>query len=111
MKTERVNKTSMTPSAWQVLTLVCYLSLVSCEQKADQQELKTSIEEAGAKWTQALERGDLDAVAAMYTDDAYILPPNMPAMQGREGVKKYFSGALNAGIKSIRLVTEDVEGD
>lgn len=98
-------------SAWQVLTLVCAFSLISCDHTTDQKALKASIEEAGVKWMQALERGDVDAVAAMYTDDSYILPPNMPAMQGREGVKTYFSGALNAGIKSIRLVTEEVEGD
>lgn len=111
MKTLNVDNNVVTAPGLQVLTWLCAISLFSCQQRTDQTALKASIEEIGTNWMRALEQGDVDAVAAMYTDDAYILPPNMTALQGRDGVKTYFSNALNAGIRSIRLVTEEVEGD
>ena len=47
----------------------------------------------------------------MYAEDGYIMPANSPAIQGREGIKGFFAAAMNAGIKDVRLVTEDVDGD
>lgn len=105
------NKTPIAMPALLMLTIICTLSLLSCEQATDKQALKTSIEEANAKWMEAVAQSNADAVAAMYTDDAYILPQNMPAIQGRAGIKEFFSGAMASGIRKVRLVTEEVDGN
>lgn len=87
------------------------LLLSACKQQMDKNELKASIEKANQAWMEAVKKQDASGVAGLYTEDAFILPPNAPAMQGREGIKGFFSAAMNAGIKDIRLVTEQVDGD
>src|SRR5687768_17563483 len=110
MNTNGPDKTVTRMSAW---TMICALSLLSlsCEQKNDQQELKAAIEEANAKWMEAIRQQNADALATMYTDDSYVLAPNMPAIQGPEGAKTFFRGAMQSGVKGIRLLTEEVEGN
>lgn len=87
------------------------LALTSCEKQVDKEELKASIEDANEQWMQAVKNQDAAAVSGMYAEDGFIMPANSPAIQGREGIKSFFSAAMNAGIREVRLVTEDVEGD
>ena len=111
MKTNVLNKITTPTPVLPLLTFVCILSLLSCDQRSDQQALRASIEEANAMWMDAVAQRNADAVAGLYTDDALLLPPNMPAIQGKEGVKKFITGALDSGIKKVRLVTEEVDGN
>lgn len=103
---------TITPST--VITCAIFattLLLSACEQQMDKNELKASIEKANQAWMEAVKKQDASGVAGLYTEDAFILPPNVPAMQGREGIEGFFSAAMNAGIKDVRLVTEQVDGD
>ena len=111
MKAKTFRPTIIPAPALQLLTFICALNLFACEQGTDQKTLKGSIEEANAMWMDAIAQKNVDAVAALYTDDALLLPPNMGAIQGKEGVRNFFSGAMESGIKKIRLVTEEVDGE
>ena len=57
-------------------------------------------------WTEAFNAGDLDALMAMYTEDARLLPPNAGMVQGRDAVREGFSELIASGIK---LELETVE--
>ena len=35
---------------------------------------------------------DFDALAAMYATDAVLMPPNHPAVQGRDAIKQFLGG-------------------
>jgi ketosteroid isomerase-like protein len=48
-------------------------------------------------------------VAACYTSDAQLLPPNAPALTGTESITAFWQGAMSMGIKDAKLETQQVE--
>ena len=41
-------------------------------------------------WEKAYNAGDADAIAALLTDDALVMPPNSPAVEGRSAIKAFY---------------------
>lgn len=98
-------------AATMAALFITMLMLSACEQKLDKNTLKAEIVEANQSWMEAVKKKDADALAALYAEDALVLPPNVPAIKGRAGAKSFFGNAMGAGIREIRLVTEEVDGD
>lgn len=42
-------------------------------------------------WGKAYNGGDAKAVAALYADDAQLLPPDAPGIRGRAAILEYFT--------------------
>jgi uncharacterized protein (TIGR02246 family) len=53
---------------------------------------------ANAKDTRAL-------VAAFYAREAALLPPNHPIVEGRDNIRGFFQGLVDAGLSGIKLET------
>ena len=53
--------------------------------------------------------GDAAGVAALYTEDAQLLPPNADFVTGRAAVEAFWQGLMDRGIKSMRLITGELE--
>ena len=65
--------------------------------------------EANAKaFTEAFNKGDTAAVAAIYATDAKLLPPNGAMIEGRQGIQTFWAGAASAGLKLVSLTAIDV---
>jgi ketosteroid isomerase-like protein len=60
----------------------------------------TKIAEAFIK---AFNAKDAKAVAAFYTEDAVLMPPNVPLVKGRAAIHTYFEGLFKQGITDLRL--------
>ena len=58
--------------------------------------------EAGVK------AGNVDQVISIYADDAVLMPPNMPAMQGRDAVKQFWTGMFALGKAEIDIMIDDI---
>jgi len=52
------------------------------------------IRSAAQRYTSAFNSGDVNGVAAFYTDDAVLTPPNMPATKGMAAIHDAISGFL-----------------
>ncbi len=52
-------------------------------------------------------------VDGFYAENARLLPPNQPAIQGTHAIKEFYTTILNAGVSEIALNTThfDVSGD
>ena len=48
-----------------------------------------------AEWSKAAAAKDLEKTASYYTDDALILPPNMPAIQGKQQARAMWQGMFS----------------
>ena len=70
---------------------------------------KAAIEAANAKFSADYAKGDAAAVAAHYTATGQAFPPNGEIARGREAIQKVWRGAMDAGVKSVKLVTLEVE--
>jgi uncharacterized protein (TIGR02246 family) len=55
-------------------------------------------------------RGDAAGLAALYTENGQILPPNSDFVTGRQAIQAFWQGAMDMGIKSVKLETVEVEG-
>ena len=51
------------------------------------EEVTAAIEAASAAFAEAFNAGDAEAVAAMYTEDALVLPPGKEAIEGRTAIQ------------------------
>lgn len=70
----------------------------------------TGIEAARDAWEEAFARGEGEAAAeALFTEDAKLLPPDSPLLEGREEIASYWQGAFDAGVTDLRLATVAVE--
>lgn len=88
------------------------LALLSCAkpEEWDGAAVRKAIEEGSAKWTEAYNRGDAAGMAALYTEDAKAMPPNGEMVNGRQGIQDLLNGAMQMGVKDVKLNTVDVGG-
>ena len=61
------------------------------------------------QFEEAIARGDAAACAAVYTEDAEILPPDSPAMTGKQAAQGLWQSIIDMGVKGISLQTLELE--
>ncbi len=61
------------------------------------------------QFEEAIARGDAAGCAAVYTEDAKILPPDSPELTGRQAGQEVWQGIINLGVKSVSLQTLELE--
>lgn len=72
--------------------------------------VRQAIAEGNAKFGEAVRKGDGAEIAALYTDDATLLPPDSDMIKGRGGIEAFWKGGLQMGIKEAVLTSVDVSG-
>lgn len=72
--------------------------------------LRKTIEAQTAKWAAAYNSQDAAGVAALYTEDAIVLPPNHEMVQGREAIEELMNSDFQMGAQDIVLTTIEVMG-
>jgi uncharacterized protein (TIGR02246 family) len=56
----------------------------------------------------ALNAADATAAAALYTEDAVLIPPGQPVVRGRQAIEEYWRGALEqGGVRDVSVETMD----
>ena len=73
--------------------------------------LKQEIQSAQNLMAEAFAAGDAVRAAALYTEDARLMPAGVPTCDGRAAIGAFFGGAIEHGIVSARFTTQEVEGD
>ena len=95
---------------WFLLSVMLLIIGCSSPQKVDNTAAaRTAINAANEQWTAAFARGDAAGVAANYTEDAQILPPNSEIVRGRTAIQSVFQGFMDTGLK-VKLEAGEVEG-
>ena len=65
--------------------------------------LAEALAEMRASFIAAISRADMEALAALYTADATLLPPAAAPIRGREAIRRFWQAGLDAGIVAIRF--------
>lgn len=78
----------------------------------DPMELRSAIESAAADFEAAAAAGDAAAIAALYTQDATLLPDGAEIIRGRGGIQDYWAALLSELPEdaTVDLETVDVDG-
>ena len=84
------------------------LTIGSCTKKvdteADIEAIKSLLEEFDA----ALNAGDLDGLMSCFTEDAVRMPPNMPALVGKEAIRDMFQSRFEQYTTEVHNTAEEV---
>ena len=73
-------------------------------------EVRRVIDEANRKFGAAVASKDYAGMAAAYTEDAKVLPPDAPIVSGRKAIEEFWRMAANAlGLTDATLKTIDLE--
>ena len=73
------------------------------------EEIRSAIASGNANFMASFQRGDAAGVAACYTSDAQLLPPNSAPMSGTDNIAAFWQGAMSMGITDAKLETQHVE--
>lgn len=88
-------------------TLVLFALAAAAAGRAD---VRAEIEAANRAFEAAAAKGDVKALAALYTTSGQALPAGSEVVSGTEAIGKLWQGVLDSGVKGIRLKTIEVEG-
>ena len=88
---------------WRIVMIIGLLSLGSPALAQN----KATIEKLNDVWTAAFNKGDAAAVAALYTEDAYVLPPGSAMVKGRAAIEGFWRQAAQQ-MGDAKLTTVDV---
>jgi ketosteroid isomerase-like protein len=100
-----------------VLGLLVATTILDCKENIAEtvEPIKpATVEELGQmnrNFAKALVAKDANAAANLYTENASLLPPNEPIVTGRENIKNYWQGAIDAGLIAASVKTIDAGSD
>jgi uncharacterized protein (TIGR02246 family) len=72
-------------------------------------ELREAIAAAKEAFLAALNRGDAAALAALYTENGQVLPPNSDFVTGKEAIQGFWQAGIDRGFKTATLEAVEVE--
>jgi len=75
-----------------------------------QKKVRAAIEAANQGFMDAVRRGDLPGLVALYTEDGQVLPPNAEIMSGHEAIQAFWASIAAMGVKGVVLETLEAEG-
>jgi uncharacterized protein (TIGR02246 family) len=83
----------------------CIVTLAAAPALA---QTKAMIQGLDDKWAEAFNKGDAAGVAAMYTADAYVLPPGADMVKGRTAIEALWRANMQQ-IGDIKCTALDVK--
>ena len=73
-------------------------------------DVTDEISEHNKAFMESFNNGDMAALAQRYTEDAKLFPANAEIVEGRENIEKFWSGAIETGIRKLKLEATLAEG-
>jgi uncharacterized protein (TIGR02246 family) len=73
------------------------------------ENIRDELQRANDGWNSAFNSGNADAVAALYTPDAVVLPSNHAVVKGTSAIKDFWNGLISAGVKDHRIEMIDAQ--
>jgi uncharacterized protein (TIGR02246 family) len=88
----------------RILLLATALMLYA---SAGMAQTKATIDKLNEAWVAAFNKGDAAAIAAMYTDDATVLPQGAAMAKGATGIKDLWAGVMK-DISDPKITTVEL---
>jgi uncharacterized protein (TIGR02246 family) len=67
---------------------------------------RAAIEAKGPAWAMAFNNRQVDAIAALYVEDAVAMPPDMPAVSGRDNIRATFEAMMSQSPQGTTVAFE-----
>jgi uncharacterized protein (TIGR02246 family) len=102
--------TSWRGTGWTVTLAAAWVTACGRPSPSPVAGSRQAIEAAVERYVAASNRGDADALAALYADDAMLLPPDHEPIRGRQAIGEFWRQGTDEGLQVTTLKVE-VEGD
>lgn len=89
---------------------LCFLLLSCSAPNDDSSQISEGISKTNEAFMSALANGDAEGVAAQYTDDAQLLPPNADLVIGKQEIQKVMQGFIDSGVTGLNLESTEING-
>ncbi len=93
------------PLVLMIFTLGLFLTNCTSPTAAEPTDVSAEIQALNNEFRAAFKSGDAAAVAARYTEDGKLYPPNSDMMSGQAAIEAYWQGAMDAGLTDAELTT------
>lgn len=87
-----------------VLASVFLVTLAAC----DQPPARVFSETAVLEWESARDARDADALAEAYTEDAQVLPPGAPLIEGRAAIRTFYRNEFESGTEAADFDAREI---
>ena len=71
---------------------------------------QAGIRSADSAFMAAANAGDADQIAEVYAEDGSLLAPNLPPQKGRDAVRAFWGGFLDAYTVRFEIASDTIEG-
>ncbi len=88
---------------------VALTALSACAAMEEGPDPAAGIATSSTAFEATFNSGDAAGLAALYTADAALLPPDMAQIDGREGIQALWQSFMDAGISDIDVTTVELE--
>tara|TARA_B100000945_G_C20039145_1_gene438237 strand:- start:104 stop:574 length:471 start_codon:yes stop_codon:yes gene_type:complete len=98
----------------KMLMLLVAVTVVGCSVTQGEDatdidgDVAAAIADINRQFMDCVSQGDADLCASLFTDDALYGAPNLPFAQGRAAIRDAWEKEIEAGMKSLRLMTDEV---
>lgn len=72
-------------------------------------DIHSEIKQANQKFMDTFRSRDAAGMAALYTENGMVLPPNDDFVEGRQQIQNFWQRVMDMGVKSIDLHIREVE--
>jgi len=93
-----------------VLAGLAAFSACAAPEPPQTQDVSAEIQAADDQFAAAFTAGDAAAVAAHYTPDATLLPPNGDFVSGQAAIQAFWQSVMGMGVAEAKLTTVEAEG-
>ena len=73
-------------------------------------DLRDAIATQNEQFMAAVKTGDAAGLAALYTENGQVLPPNSDFVTGQEAIESFWQAVMGMGVKEANLEIVEVEG-
>ena len=93
----------------RVLSASLLIAVLLYGTSARSDDVRAAVEAGNRTFIAAFLRGDAQAVAELYTEDAEVIAPGAPVARGRSAIAAAWQKAIDSGVKDLTLDTASVE--
>ena len=97
----------ITKAATSCCMIVALAMFSTASTAADSTKDLAALQAADQNWVKAYNAGNADAVASLYDEQAVLLPPGVPAVNGRAAIKAFFANDTAASQRAGVTFTLD----
>ncbi len=66
---------------------------------------RQAISAVDAKFMNAWSAGNAEGIAALFTSNGMLMPPNAESVKGQSAISNFFSSLINSGVSTLKLET------